>query len=114
MVAELDCFFVTVPRPEEKVVEMAAAPRLRSRTEIKPYTGKVCEVIYDCFGHLEGFVLESCYERHHFKTSEKGIGEIVLRACCERVVVTVYVEPPSRNKIREIVIDCAGKKSSRG
>jgi hypothetical protein len=76
MVAELDCFFVTVARPEEKVVEMAAAPRFRSRTEIKPYTGKVCEVIYDCFGHLEGFVLESCYERHHFKTSEKGIAKL--------------------------------------
>jgi hypothetical protein len=76
------------------------------------YTGKVCEVIYDCFGDFEGFVLESCCGRHSFKLCEKGIGEVVLRACRERMVVTVFVEAPPRNKIREIVIRCCGSESS--
>ena len=35
------------------------------------HTGKICEVIYDCFGDFEGFVPESCDERHSFKASEK-------------------------------------------
>jgi hypothetical protein len=68
----------------------------------RSYTGKVCEVIYDRFGDFESFSIESGCERHSFKSREKGIGEIVLRACCERIVVTVYVEPPPRNKIRVV------------
>lgn len=83
------------------------------KRETRSYTGKICEVIYNCFGDFEGFVIESCCERHSFKSCEKGIGEIVLRACRDRMVVTVYVEQPPRNKIREIVIGCCGKESSR-
>jgi hypothetical protein len=81
--------------------------------ETKSYTGKVCEVIYDCFGDFEGFVLESCCERHSFKSCERGIGELVLRACRERMVVTVLVGAPPRNRIREIMIRCCGSESSR-
>jgi hypothetical protein len=76
--------------------------------ETHSYTGKVCEVIYDCFGDFEGFVLASCCERRSFKSFEKGIGELVLQACRERLVVTVYIEPSSQNRIREIVIRCRG------
>jgi len=81
--------------------------------ETKSYTGKVCEVIYDCFGDFEGFVLESCCERHSFKSCEKGIAELVLRACRERMVVTIFVGAPPRNRIREIVIRCCGSETSR-
>ena len=84
------------------------------KRKARSYTGKVCEVIYDCFGEFEGFVLESCCERHSFKSCERGIGELVLRACRERLVATVVVEEPPQNRIREIVISCCGIKSSRG
>jgi len=80
--------------------------------ETKSYTGKVCEVIYDCFGDFEGFILESCLEHHSFKSCEKGIAELVLRACRERFVVTVFVASPQRTKIQKIVIRCCGSESS--
>ena len=80
--------------------------------ETRSYTGKVCEVIYDCFGDFEGFVLESCCERHSFKVCEKGIGEVVLRACRERMAVTVFVGAPPQNKIRKTVIRCCAHGSS--
>lgn len=72
------------------------------------YTGKVCEVIYNCFGDFEGFVLESCCERHSFKACEEGIGEIVLRACRDRMVVTVSVASGPRRKIRELMVRRCG------
>ena len=74
--------------------------------ELVCFTGKICEVIYDCFGDFEGFVLESCCDRQSFKTREKGIGELVLRACRERMVVSVYLEFGPRKRIREIVVRC--------
>ena len=50
------------------------------KKERMSYTGKICEVVYNCFGDFKGFVLESCCERHSFIACEKGIAEIV----CER------------------------------
>jgi hypothetical protein len=74
--------------------------------ERKSYTGKVCEVIYDCFGDFDGFVLETCGARHSFKSCERGIGEIALRACRERLRITVVVEAGSNSRIQEIVVRC--------
>ncbi|HZE72664.1 MAG TPA: hypothetical protein VE135_24400 [Pyrinomonadaceae bacterium] len=70
-------------------------------------TGKICEVIYDCFGDFEGFVLETCSESHRFSSREIGIAEIVLRACRERMVVSVCVERGRRGRIQGIVLHCA-------
>jgi len=81
--------------------------------EGRSFVGKVCEVIFDCFGDFEGFVLESCCERHSFKSCEKGISEIVLRACRERMVVAVLVGPPPQNRIRAVGVRCCGNQRSR-
>ena len=62
--------------------------------------------MFDCFGEFEGFVLCDCWETHTFKTRERGIGEIALRACRERFPVSVYVAPDNRQHICRIVIHC--------
>jgi hypothetical protein len=64
-------------------------------------TGKVCEVIFDCFGDFEGFVLETCSDQHRFASRERGIGDLALRACTERLVVSVITE---RHRICRILI----------
>jgi len=65
------------------------------------------EVIFDCFGDFAGFVLESCCgERHSFHTREKGVGELVMRACRERLLLTVEVNRKGGEKICEIVVRC--------
>ena len=57
------------------------------------FTGKVCEVCYDCFGDCEAFVLdEGCDEKRRFKLKEKRLAELVLRTCCDKLEVTVVVE----------------------
>ena len=70
------------------------------------FTGKVCEVIFDCFGDFVGFVMASCTDRRLIKSREKAIGEIVLRACKERLVLTVWLEESKPEKIARIVVRC--------
>ena len=77
-------------------------PPAKTRTE---FTGKVCEVLYDCFGDFEGFVLSDCLGHHTFKTRERGIGEIVLRACRQRTRLTVYVGG-HEGRITKLVLRC--------
>ncbi len=68
------------------------------------YTGKVCEVIFDCFGDFEGFILESCDGRHRFRSSEVGIGRLVLKACQDRLWLSVCVREDDRDRIHEIIV----------
>ncbi len=72
------------------------------------FTGKVIEIIYDCFGHLEAFVLDDCGDLHTFKTREPEIGEIALRACREQLLLSVHVEGRHQHehRIRKLVIKC--------
>jgi Zinc carboxypeptidase len=68
-------------------------------------TGKVVEVIFDCFGDFEGFVLETCDCRHHrFNSREKGIRELVLRACHDSLLISVCVSKKCHDKIHEIIV----------
>ena len=55
--------------------------------------GKVAEVLFGCHGEFEGFVLDDCCERRHLKSRERGIGELVLRACRENLTVCVRLCP---------------------
>ena len=77
---------------------------------IKPaereYTGKVCEVFFDCFGDFEGFALSDCCGMHTFRTRESGIREIALRACNEGLLLSVYVVGGDNHRIRKITIRC--------
>ena len=68
------------------------------------YTGKICEIIFNCFGDFEGFVLETCDCQEIFKSCEKAIGEICLRACKDRLPVSIHVN--QKKKITKIIIHC--------
>jgi len=73
-------------------------------------TGKVRCLFYDCFGDFAGFDLEDCTECHHFTTGERGIEEIIRRACRDRSWITVLFHGDSRH-ICEIVIECMHHRS---
>jgi hypothetical protein len=67
-------------------------------------TGKVREVIFDCFGDFEGFVLESCETRHRFRSSEKGVERVVMRALRDRLLISVCTRHGAEERIVEIVV----------
>lgn len=75
----------------------------------RKYTGRVCEVVYDCFGAFEGFVLSACCtEKHVFRSREKGIGEIALHACKERLTVSVWVDARKKPEvICKVIVECS-------
>jgi hypothetical protein len=66
-------------------------------------TGKVSRILYDCFGRVEGFVLRTCAGEHAFKTCERGIEEVTLKACRDNLQITVW---SSQGNIERIAIDC--------
>jgi hypothetical protein len=68
------------------------------------FTGKVCEVIFDCFGDFEGFVLESCSDHRRFSCRERAIGELVLKASRERLVISVVVDRELKQRIRQVIV----------
>ena len=70
------------------------------------FTGKVSKVFFDCFGDFAGFVLTSCETTRHFKTTETGIGELVLRACKDHLTLTVCVHCGHEERISEIIVRC--------
>ncbi len=54
--------------------------------------GKVAEVLFDCHGDFCGFVLDECCTRHVFETREHAIGELVQRACRDRMRLCATVD----------------------
>lgn len=67
-------------------------------------TGKVCEVLFDCHGDFVGFVLCGCCEERRFESRVRNIGELVLRACHEQLLVSVYLDRRCHNRIISLVI----------
>lgn len=82
----------------------------------KAFTGKVTQIVYNCFGDFEGFVLEDCDNRHRFTSCEKSLEEVVHRACRDRLKITVYISNADRertgrldiaqSKIQRVVVHC--------
>jgi hypothetical protein len=62
--------------------------------------------MYDCFGNFEGFVLETCSDRHVFRACEKAMEDVILRACKERMTVMVVAHPKDHCKPLRIVLRC--------
>jgi hypothetical protein len=70
------------------------------------FTGKVIGVIYDRFGDFEGFeLLSECGDVYRFRGREPRVEELVRDAWAERTVITVFVEPHSRDWPTSIVLD---------
>jgi hypothetical protein len=68
--------------------------------------GKIRELVYDCFGDFEGFVLETCDGRTFFRTCERGLEEVVRRVCRDRSSVTVHTQAGAAGKVARIVVHC--------
>lgn len=51
--------------------------------------GKVAEVLFDCHGEFEGFVLDYCCEQRVLESRDRGVADLVLRACHGNLTVCV-------------------------
>ncbi len=91
--------------PDSIPPSLSGAPVARPQP-ISCHTGKVGEVLFDCFGDFDGFVLESCDGGRAFHSCDRGIGDLVLRACRERMTLTVYADAGPKSRIRQVVVRC--------
>lgn len=69
-------------------------------------TGKVREVVYSCFGEFEGFVLDSHTSHKVFHSCDRGIENLVLRACRDGLTLTVCVDQHQKDRIQKITVRC--------
>ncbi len=68
--------------------------------DLKEFTGKVCEVVFDCFGDFVGFVLDDCCEHRAYESRERQIGDLVLRALQERLTLMVVTAGKEHRIVR--------------
>lgn len=71
--------------------------------DLESLTGKISSILYDSFGSFEGFVLKAYGGEHVFKTCERGIEEVVGKACSEDLRVTIWFR---EWKLARISINC--------
>jgi hypothetical protein len=82
------------------------SPGQLAKATVHEYTGKVCEVIFDCFGDFEGFVLCDCDVAYVFKSRKRGIAKLALRACKEGLRLSVFADAGPERRIRRIIVRC--------
>ncbi len=82
------------------------APHSDAADKVLSFTGKVAEIVYDCFGHFDGFVLSECCGNRTFQNRDWGIEKVISRACRHRLLFSVFVERGKENCIRKLVIRC--------
>jgi hypothetical protein len=70
------------------------------------FRGKVRELLYDCHGDFEGFVLEGCPDVRVFRSCERGVERVLLRACDLRSTITVDAERREPSRPRRITVHC--------
>ena len=68
--------------------------------DLQEFTGKVCEVLFDCFGDFTGFVLDDCCERRIYESRERQIGDLALRALKERLTIMAVTAGKNRRIVR--------------
>ncbi|MBV8956894.1 MAG: hypothetical protein JO153_16275 [Solirubrobacterales bacterium] len=67
-------------------------PLLRAHELGGELFGLVGEVVFDCFGELQGFVLESCSARRAFRAHGSAMRELLLEACRTCMPVEVLAD----------------------
>jgi hypothetical protein len=69
------------------------------------FTGKIAEVIFDCRGRMEGFILRECCDREHrFTVCDRDLVDLVLQACTGRYEVTVQTGTKNAHSVHRLIV----------
>lgn len=66
--------------------------------------GQIALILYDSFGHFEGFILETSEKEYTFNTCRSGVEKVVLKACRNHLQVKVWFN--QKREVQRIAIDC--------
>ena len=71
----------------------------------REHNGRIVEIVYDCHGRMEGFVLRECCEDEHvFRACDRDLEEIVLKACTARYRVSVLTGAHDPALVHRLVV----------
>ena len=70
---------------------------------LEEFTGKVCEVVFNCFGEFVGFTIDDCCRRRTFENCRRDIAALVLRALKERLTLMVVTAGKEHRIVRLVV-----------
>lgn len=69
------------------------------------YSGKITEVIFDCRGRMEGFVLRECCDlEHRFTVCDRDLESIVLQACTGRFEVMIRTGAKDPLAVHQLIV----------
>lgn len=71
--------------------------------DLEEFTGKVCEVVFNCFGDFVGFVMDDCCEHRAFESRAREIGDLALRTLKERLSLIVVTAGKDHKIVRLVV-----------
>ena len=91
-----------VPSPNG-LPEPLKLPAVPPGRDAEQTCGKVIQVLYDCFGDFQGFVLGCCEGDRAFESSERGIETLVLYALHQQAALEVIVSD-RRHKITRLTL----------
>ena len=91
------------PRDAQQPPDKESPPAGEGAEDRDVFVGRVSEILYDCAGHLSGFVLKSCDEQRRFNACEKGLEELLLRACRDRLQLRVV---SSKGSVHSVTVHC--------
>jgi hypothetical protein len=66
--------------------------------------GKVVQILFDCHGEFDGFVLDHCCHRNVIHSRERGVADLVLTACRHSLTLCVTFCPHS-DRIQGLAIE---------
>ncbi len=92
--------------PDDVPVLPGGGERPEDRPGDRRHTGRVKELVYDCAGAFEGFVLDNCGRSAFFRGCEPGLEEVIRRACKDRSKVTVHTCDDNERTIRRLAVHC--------
>lgn len=71
----------------------------------KTFTGKITEVIFDCHGRMEAFVLSECCDGgRRFTACDRDLERIVVQACTGRFLVTVSTGANDPHSVHRVIV----------
>ena len=80
-------------------------PAVQDKPDGESFFGRVVEVLFDCGGRMEGFVLGECCDRNRrFNACDRGLEALVLKACTGGFHVTILADKSHPHTVHQFIV----------
>ena len=81
------------------------APPEQGKPDGDSFDGRIVEVLFDCGGRIEGFVLADCCDRPlRFTVCDRGLEDLILKVCAGGYRVTIRTGAAHPHMVRQLIV----------